>query len=243
MQFPYSYFFWLLLVDYNYLIGRLNFSKGGRGRIIVCCEHNSIKRIIHTKCHISTVEGWNLNATLWPWFQVEMLMTSSPEGEYWICASTLLRHNSCYICDHWETVSTWKGGKKMSAAPGCYIKKKKWIMEEDGWSKSITAEANRREHQTYQHQSLGVTAAASQSGMHMRHRWVYFKALCTKRPVASPECADVCSHFFFFFSCVSRSAWFHFFIYQDDVSIDWAGTYRFHCASDQFKNIWEYPIN
>lgn len=41
-------------------------------------------------------------------------------------------------------------------------------MKEEGWSKSIIAVAHRRQHQTYQHQSDSVMAAASHSGMRTR---------------------------------------------------------------------------
>lgn len=109
----------------------------------------------------------------------------------------------------------------MSSTTGCYIKKKKRIMEEDGWSKSITAEAHGRRHQTYQASILQCDCCSfRECNIHetLLVFWIYFKALYAKKPVELPAYGDVCSHFFFSsFRCVSRILLVHF-------SINWSAT-------------------
>lgn len=109
----------------------------------------------------------------------------------------------------------------MSATTGWYIKKKKWIMEEDSWSKSITAEAHGRRHQTCQASILQCDCCSfRECNIHetLLVFWVYFKALYAKKPVELPAYGDVCSHFFFSsFRCVSRILLVHF-------SINWSAT-------------------
>lgn len=89
-------------------------------------------------------------------------------------------------------------------------------MKEDGWSKSIIAVAQRRQHQTYQHQSDSVMAAASQSGMCTRRhlssgsilrRFVQRGQWRCQRPVMFAATTFYCWSLFFFCRA-SRSACF-----------------------------------
>ncbi len=93
--------------------------------------------------------------------------------------------------------------EKRCAANGCYIKVTH-IIKEGAWSKSIIAVAHRWRHQTYQHQSASVTAAASQSGMCMRHQLSsgsilrsFVKNWRCQRAVMFAATEFCCWHFFF----------------------------------------------
>lgn len=85
-------------------------------------------------------------------------------------------------------------------------------MKEDGWSKSIIAVARRWQHQTYQHQSTSVTAAASQRGMRACIWrtpvifWVYFWGALHKEAsdvATEPWCLQLRVLLTFFFSCIT----------------------------------------
>lgn len=87
--------------------------------------------------------------------------------------------------------------KKTRCANGNYIKEH-GVIKEDGWSKSIIAQAWRWQHQTYQHQSVSVKAGASQRGMCTRHQLSSgsILRLFVKKKEEASDGGDVCSLWF-----------------------------------------------